>query len=295
MNITKTSKQPSICLVACAANEKLYIKEWVEYYLNVINVDRIIIVDNNFSDDEKLRNILRGYNKVTVINTYRKKHIKQIKVFGEMYKKFARLYDWVVFFDVDEYLVMNNGKSLKSWLSKIDENIDEILINWKIFDDNDLVKYDNRPVMKRFTREYVEDKSPETNPEYFFGGTYHYIRDNFQIKSIIRGKVSVCRFIESNIHKSFFKNGKYVDSDLNPIQVNKPNFCSIDHITYKNCQLNHYIQKTIDEYADRAMARTMKSCKIYKDIDQIRHNFQRFNKWTDEKEKILQDKFKKKK
>ena len=59
MNITKTSKQPSICLVACAANEKLYIKEWVEYYLNKIKVDRIIIIDNNFSDDEKLQTILK--------------------------------------------------------------------------------------------------------------------------------------------------------------------------------------------------------------------------------------------
>lgn len=289
-------KQNTICLIACACNEKLYIKDWVEYYLNKIKVDRIIIIDNNFSDEEKLRTILQPYKNVTVITKYRKKRINQSKVYDEMYKHFSRYYDWLMFFDVDEYLVMNNRKELKEWLSGVDKKIDEIFVNWKIFDDNDLVKYDKRPVMKRFTREYIEDKTPETNPEYFVStkGEYYYIRDNFQVKSIVRGGIQN-RYIGNYTHKFEFKDGYYVDNELKKVGIKDPDPYGLKYINYTNCQINHYIQKTIEEYVDRAMARTMKSCKIYKDIDQIRHNFQRFNKWTDEKEKILQNKLKKKK
>ena len=43
------NEQDTVCLIACAANEKLYIKDWVEYYLNDVKVDRIVIIDNNFS------------------------------------------------------------------------------------------------------------------------------------------------------------------------------------------------------------------------------------------------------
>lgn len=290
------NEQDTVCLIACAANEKLYIKDWVEYYLNDVKVDRIVIIDNNFSDNEKLRTLLQPYKKVTVITKYRKKRINQSEVYSEMYKRFARIYDWLMFLDVDEYLVMNNKKGLKDWLSNVDKKIDEIFVNWKIFDDNDLVKYDKRPVMKRFIRPFIEDKTPESNPEYFkeSRGNYYYIRDNFQVKSIVRGGI-YDRYIRNYTHKFEFKNGYYVDNELKKVALKEPNPYSLKRVNYTNCQINHYIQKTIEEYIDRAMARTMRSCKIYKDIDQIRHNFQRFNKWTDEKEKILQDKFKKKK
>ena len=296
MNNNKSNEE-TICLIACAANEKLYIKDWVEYYLNTVKVDKIIIIDNNFSNNERLQSILKSYNKVSVISKYRNKHIVQKKIYTEMYKRFSNAYDWIMFFDIDEFLVMNNKKQLKEWLTDIDKDIDEIFVNWKIFDDNDLVKYDKRPVMKRFTREYIEDKNSEEHPEYFkvIKGKYYYIRNNFQVKSIIRGKGSNKRYIKSNVHKSEFKNGKYVDSDLKSVKLDNPNLYMIDHITYKNCQLNHYIQKTIDEYIDRARLYAIKEYKVYRKIDEIRRNFQRFNKWTDEKEKILQNKFKKKK
>lgn len=292
------TKQDTICLVACAANEKLYIKDWVEYYLNKMKVDKIIIVDNNFSDDEKLQTILQPYsNKVSVITNYRKKRIVQSDMYDKLYRRFSSIYDWMLFFDVDEYLVMNNKKDLKTWLTSVDKNIDEIFVNWKIFDDNDLVKYDKRPVMKRFKREYIEDKTPEKNPEYFITtpGEYYYIRDNSQVKSIVRGKLARDRYINNYTHKFEFKVGHYVDNDLKRVDFDKPTLYSVDNISYKNCQLNHYIQKTIEEYIDRAKCRTMRKCKIYNNINQIRHNFQRFNKWTDEKEKILQNKLKSKK
>lgn len=289
-------KQDTVCLIACAANEKLYLKDWVEYYLNELKIDKIIIVDNNFSDNERPQVFLRNYPKVSVITTYRKKRINQSEVYTKMYQKFAKSYDWLMFFDVDEYLVMNNGMPFKEWLSGVDKKVDAIFVNWKIFDDNDLVKYDKRPVMERFTREFVEDKTPEKNPEYFIPtkGEYYYIRDNFQVKSIVRGKSAKDRYVRNYTHKFKFKNGNYVDNELKKVSIDDPNEYSLKYISYKNCQLNHYIQKTIEEYVDRAKIRTMKSCKIYKKIDEIKHNFQRFNKWTKEKEKILNDKFKKK-
>ena len=284
-----------ICLVAIAKHEKDYIVDWVNYHLDVIKVDKIIIADNNDKyDNEVLSEILGKRIKdktVQVITKYRDKQAKQKRVYEEIYKTYAKDYDWFCFLDVDEYLVMNNGMSLHEWLHTVDKSIDVIHVNWKIFDDNDLVDYEKIPVMRRFTRVYVEDKTPEEYPEYFKeNDSYHYIRNNYQVKSIVRGKDNLRRFVQNRNHKFDFKNGKYVDSDLTSItHYDKPDTASIDHIVYNNCQINHYITKTIKEYVERMLIRTMKTGYQYSDIDEIRKNFIRFNKWTKEKEAVLNE------
>ena len=290
-----------ICLVAIAKHEKDYIIDWVDYYIHTIKVDKIIVVDNNDDgDNENLTKILDKYIKektVQVVTKYRNKRANQRYTYEEIYKNNAKDYDWFCFFDIDEYLVMNNGMSLHGWLETVNKNIDVIHVNWKNFGDNDLVEYEKIPVMQRFTRPYVEDKTSEQNPEYFVQPesfyqthTYYYLRDNYQVKSIVRGKNNLNRYVRNKIHKFNFENGKYVDSDLTATTYfDKPNTFSIDHITYKNCQLNHYITKTIKEYMERRLSRTLKNGCQYSDIDELRRNFIRFNKWTKEKEKIFNE------
>ena len=69
-----------------------------------------------------------------------------------MYKEKCR---WISFYDFDEFLEIKGGDkqlTVQSYFSneKFD-NCDVILINWLVFGDNGLLKYDNRLVTERFT------------------------------------------------------------------------------------------------------------------------------------------------
>lgn len=61
-------------------------------------------------------------------------------------------FDWVAFFDVDEYLVLKNGdNSVKDFLLRYD-NFGAVAINWRRFGDSGLEDNGDRRVVERFTR-----------------------------------------------------------------------------------------------------------------------------------------------
>ena len=173
-----------ICVATCAKHEKRYIIDFVEYYLNVLHVDMIIIADNNDDkDDENLTDILQNYinkNQVIVLTQFRNKIEKQNHVIKYVFEKYRNEYSWMISVDVDEYLQMNNGMTLQEYLPTLSE-FDVISINWQIYTDGNLLTYDDKPVYKRFTKKYVnKNKYYDTN----------YTRSNYQCKSIINCKIN---------------------------------------------------------------------------------------------------------
>ena len=101
--------------------------------------------------DEILDDYIKS-NFVTIHNFRRIKY-SQMKAYNEMYKKYRFEYDYVMFFDVDEFLILNNYKNIHYFLrDKKYDKCEVIHIQWVTYDDNDLVHYDNRPLNLRFTR-----------------------------------------------------------------------------------------------------------------------------------------------
>ena len=76
----------------------------------------------------------------------------QIPSYNYCYRKNINLYDWIAFFDFDEYLFIHNNHSIKNYLSNNNfSQCQSILFNWYEYSDNDLLKYDNRTLIQRFT------------------------------------------------------------------------------------------------------------------------------------------------
>ena len=110
----KLSIKPN--LVVIAKNENLYIREFIEYYF-LIGVDNIILCDNNDLDGESFEYILKNFINsgfVKILN-YRGKKNFQIISYQEVYLKYLNNYNWFMFFDVDEYLIL--PKFLYIWIS----------------------------------------------------------------------------------------------------------------------------------------------------------------------------------
>ena len=266
-----------VALCAIAKGENKYIREWVEYYRH-IGVDRIFIADNN--DTEKFEDVINDYITSGFVRLYNYRNLQasQNAVYKRIYDENYKSFDYMMFFDIDEFLNLGIYKSVKEYLSlpKL-KNADVIMINWKIFGDSDNISYENKDVRLRFTTPAVNIPDEK---EFSL-----YNRTNYQVKSIC-----ACRkpMKECFTHKMTFDNGIYVDSDGNCInRVDAPSRWAIDHVC-TNVVLNHYLTKTAEEFALRQRGRALKFMRAYS-VNEIIQNFFIFNKYTKEKELIIRN------
>lgn len=274
-------------LCAIAKNENLYIREWVEWYKN-IGIDKIFLYDNNDVDGEKFEEVINDYIQSSYVEVIDVRGIEkgcvydseginlQPKCYIECYENKCSDYDWICFFDIDEFLVFKNNLSLSSFLSQdVFNNTDTILISWEHYDDNNLYDYDKRPVMERFTRRSKIG--------------FH------AVKSIVRtGKTIYQKNLENLIHCFKLEGGRIKFSNgTNLIENSEHNFYKLENSVHDKCDvvLNHYKTKTITEYLYRHLNRHwgtgIKYTKREKTIENCAKDFFMYNEKTPVKEEIL--------
>ena len=122
-------------LVAIGRMENRYAREWVEHH-HEVGFNHIYILDNNRTGEEHFEDVLQDYidiGYVTVWNFRDKGWQAEVRI-QPAYALMGWNYDWVAFFDFDEFLVMQNGESMKEMLEKATANV--VLVNWKCYGDN---------------------------------------------------------------------------------------------------------------------------------------------------------------
>ena len=61
-------------------------------------------------------------------------------------------YDWLTFFDIDEYLVLNKENNIQQFLtSSRYDKCELVKINFAFYTDNNQLEFENKPLMERFT------------------------------------------------------------------------------------------------------------------------------------------------
>ena len=111
------NKTKGICLCTIGKKENLYAREYIDYYRK-LGFDKIIIFDNNNLEDEKIEDVLHDYKKanfITIINA-RGVESAQLPLLNYCYQKYNMLYDWIAFFDFDEFLFINGSKTIKDYI-----------------------------------------------------------------------------------------------------------------------------------------------------------------------------------
>ena len=233
-----------VALVAIARQENNYIREWIEYYKNV-GIDKIIVGDNNFNDEEQIEPVIKDYIESGFVDlkNERDKTTIQNDFYNRMYKEYKDQYDWICFFDIDEFLVFSNlipSYNIKDYLSlDMFNDYDVVKINWLLFGDNDITFDGNYNVINRF-------KNPVQPIDFRVNINGNYIfPHNLMIKSIVRCKENV--ELDFDVHYPKNKDLRFCDScgeEEKAFQLNNA-------INYKYVQLNHYITKTLDEYIQK--------------------------------------------
>ena len=258
-------------LITIGRLENKYAVEFVEYYQQ-LGIDHIYIIDNNYDGEEYFEDVLQSYvdeDFVTILN-YRNKEYIQIKAYKDVYDEYGKLYDYMMFFDFDEFLTLKNHKTIKEYLSDNKENFDVICINWRLYNDNDLIYYENKPCIERFTQQ-VDINNDLNNI----------------VKSIVKTNIENLNWYYAHVPYSNYEifTLNYCDNNFNKIEFE--NILSMRH-KYDDtlAYIKHFIYKTIDEFGYKLTKGGSHSNN--EEINEFRiNNFFNINKKTIKKETIL--------
>ena len=242
-------------LLCCIGRlENQYIREYVEYYKD-LGVTNICLYDNNYNGEERFEDVIGDYidSGFVILKDKRNEKGCQMRVYMECYKEYKNSYDWIMFFDCDEFLTFTDPetKNLEQALSDSRFScFDMIHVNWMIYTDNGMIYNNHEPLLKRFTvrKEPLNIMIPHT----------HYQLNGF-CKPIIKGGLSEVVFKNphspSNISSCCNNIGKPVEGDSRTCECN-----------FDNMYLRHFRSKTLEEFLIKA-----KRCypdKIYNFIQQ---------------------------
>lgn len=269
-----------VLLCAIAKLENDYLREWVEYHKN-LGFDNIILYDNNDIDGEHFEEVIDDYIKegYVIVKDKRGVELAQVPSYMECYEEFSDEYEWIAFWDIDEFLELETCTDIHDFLNKdVFKDKKWIRINWKQYTDSDIVYADGNYSVKRFTEVFDETFCRKNNLP-----LEHAKNSNTQCKSIVRAGLE--KFVINSPHV-WMRDIPAVNA-LGVSCSNEGIFIGKKPI-WKEAWLNHYRFKTIEEYAKKKMVRLWPT--TYGDGGKKMLNieyFFKFNKRTPEKEELI--------
>ena len=232
---TKYRSQTSICICAIGKKENLYIKEFVNHYKK-LGYNHIYLYDNNDINDERFEDVIQNeinQDFVSIINYrgYRGRGNPQIESYYDCYEKNNKNYSWLSFYDIDEYLeIKPNTLLIQEFLdNERYKKCQNIKINWMVFSDNNLIYYENKSILERFTSKTFNDF------------------ENRHIKSTVRGNLSYNYWKKSGTpHAALDK--KFIACGSSGNITNPEDYYHIYPPDYTNAILKHYPTKSLEEF-----------------------------------------------
>lgn len=269
-------------LCTIAKYENKYLREFVEWYKS-IGFTNIVLYDNNDPDGERFEEVIADYidSGFVIVKDWRgNKNKPQIPAYQSCYDEYGTKYDWIAFFDVDEFLEFDNNKNVEDFLSEeIFNDADFIRVCWKNFSDNGLVRVENDNYSRtRFTKT-IEEKS--ITSKFANRGT----------KIIVRGGIKNFKFKnEPGGEHGWNLPYKGYDCHGNECKKGNTTLHILKEKIWDNAWLAHYRFKTMEEYC------RFKILRGYANMDEKRgknaistREFFDYNDWTEEKQKIYNE------
>ena len=274
----------SSAVIVVVRNENRYLIEWIRYHLG-IGFDHVFVCDNNFEGEEDVLTFLDSQldsdtrSKVTVFD-HRNDHraYRQMFFYTQHIWQHKDEYTWIACIDTDEFITLADGSgfsNVNDFLSQeMFANAGQILLNWKVYGDSDLVVPDfTKGVLERFTV-----------PVEFFNEDLNK-NQNWHVKAIIN-----CHLLKQPPRFPC----PHCAYSLNAVAPNgvpcatapkhKPDFT----VAY----IRHYFTKTIVEFLDRKLpggrADTENTGKVtISTLSNWIKMFSEINRMTDEKKNIV--------
>ena len=237
-------KRPYIVCCICK-NERKYIKEFVEYHLD-LGFDKIIIGDNNDVNGETYDEILADNiecGEVEIVNL-RGQVAKQMPFYNDIIHNYN--YEWCAFIDCDEFLTFAEGSKFDNIKDFLDSNnkIKAYAVNWMVYGDNERVFAGEGDVVDRF-------KKPMP-----FTFKFHYnFPEDYHIKSILHKDVQA-NFISCPHNVTGYTN--YYSPDGTALMKTSPFNPNMD---FNVLYIRHFYTKSLEEWVNKKMKNKHADCK----------------------------------
>ena len=246
-----------ICICTLGKEENRYITEFIEHYKNY-GVDKIYLYDNNDIDGERFENVIGKYidNKYVEIIDWRgvKGSSTYYGIMDSCYQTYHEKFDWLIFYEFDEFLYLKNYQNIKTFLiNKKFNKCESIQLNWVHMSDNNQIFYENKPLYERFPE---IGKNVDKNK-------YNKI---CYVKTMIRGHLKNITINQNHILSENLKacNGFGQKSQVKKIESLNPD--------YEFNFIRHYYGKSTQEFIEKI-----------KRGDLLRGNAKRIIEWAIEK------------
>ena len=224
----------NIALMVISREEELYLDEWINYHLN-LGIAHIYFLDNNDKNNENQKNLIEKYgSKITYCDirglTFNDLHQDiQMYFYKVFYDKYRKDHDWMLFLDIDEFFTLDTLSLNDFFSQECYKDTCEILFNWKCYGDNDLVFYEDKPVVERFTKPIPLHACYTPN-----------VIENEHCKCAVNCKYNI---IKHNVHYAQINGVTKNALGKQCTQTYKQS-----HIIHENAYIRHYLTKTLDEY-----------------------------------------------
>ena len=260
-------------IIACLKQEELYIREWLDWHIK-IGVDHFYLCDNNDKDYEpKLKDVIKDYVDQGIVEVFDYSGVHPIQpiCYTDIYDKYGDLYDWWMIIDIDEFLTIPiTNNNLKKFLSlPYIKDKYNIALMWRNYGDNDLLEYDGRGCLERFTKPATSFKDKQyriingvsNTTKSLFKGKIH-VYNNFGIIPRIYYQHNVfdnkrnnpkdpINFIPRHDVYGFsvIKKTKVFNSNTMIYKGELSGFWKYySNRIYNGCYLKHFVTKTLQEY-----------------------------------------------
>ena len=223
-------KNIQICLCTLGKEENKYVREYISHYFK-FGVDKIFIYDNNDIDGESFNTIINDYiqNKYVEVLNFRGIKKVQFKTMNHCYKNNFLKYDWLIFYDMDEFIYLKNIFNLKIFLNKpIFNKCHSIRLNNIFHSDNNNLHYINKPLSERFP-EIIRNMK------------------KYPIKTILRGNITGIKI--ANVH--WLSKNKKIKACNGFGNIVKKIVFYADKVDKKKYYINHYCFKSTEEFINK--------------------------------------------
>ena len=115
----KLNNKTKVCICTIGKRENLYVREYVDYYKSM-GINKIFIYDNNDLNDERFDIKLKDYIEkgfVEIVD-FRGAIAPQVKAMEDCRRNNYKKFNWLIFFDLDEFLFLRNFSNINDFLSQ---------------------------------------------------------------------------------------------------------------------------------------------------------------------------------
>ena len=148
--IAQHAQNLTVVICALVKDEDRYVDEWITFN-KYLGFDRIHLYDNSEHGSSYIGYLPQKYGSFVHVYHYPAES-PQLRAYAHCGARYNHSSVWAAFIDIDEFIILRKHATVKHLLHDVAPFGGAVSLNRVFFGSNNLTRYEDRPVVERFTR-----------------------------------------------------------------------------------------------------------------------------------------------